>query len=177
MLLSEKFKSLADAERYCKRFNYYIDSGSTGELNIWSQDENGVGKDIVTEIDYLYDEWHDKYYSKEIEVEELPLFKVIREAAGLTDSDLEIIKSEAIKYKDTADKVKGLNSARKLRIVLPWNNKGKSGGGRVIFVNIISADKIYLVYLITKSEQEDLTPEEFKRVKKVVNALTDKFKK
>lgn len=48
--------------------------------------------------------------------------------------------------------IPGLNGARKIRFKLS-NNKGKSGGGRIIYINILKNSKIYLLDVYSKSDK------------------------
>jgi hypothetical protein len=55
---------------------------------------------------------------------------------------------------------------RKLR----WRVKGrgKRGGLRVIYYWMVGAKHMYMLYVYPKSEQEDLTPEQLKTLKRIL---------
>ena len=55
---------------------------------------------------------------------------------------------------------------RKLRWIS--STKGKRGGLRVIYYWVIKDDQIYLLYIYSKSKQEDLTPEQIKILKNLI---------
>ena len=64
------------------------------------------------------------------------------------------------------DSVQGVSGLYKAR----WRTKtrGKSGGLRVIYYDCASRGVVYLIVIFTKSSQEDLTPEQPKVVKRLV---------
>ena len=63
----------------------------------------------------------------------------------------------------------GTGGLRKARIAL--DNKGKSGGARVCFVDFIFAETIYLITVYGKKEKTNLTKEERNEVKKAIDLL------
>ena len=71
---------------------------------------------------------------------------------------------------EEGDIIKDSGGARKLRIQID-NNKGKSGGARVIYVDFIKLDRIYLLAVYPKSKQETLTQSQVNSVKKLVKSL------
>ena len=52
-------------------------------------------------------------------------------------------------------------------------NKGKSGGSRVIYVDIELKGVIYFINVYSKSEKDDLTEDEKKAFKAVVKILKE----
>lgn len=52
----------------------------------------------------------------------------------------------------------------KIRITLN-DNRGKSGGGRVIYVDIFEKSKIYLLFAYPKNVQENLNAEQKKAIR------------
>ena len=65
--------------------------------------------------------------------------------------------------------MQGTGGLRKARISL--DNKGKSGGARVCFVDFIFAETIYLITVYGKKEKANLTKEERNEVKKAIDLL------
>ena len=59
------------------------------------------------------------------------------------------------------------------------NNKGKSGGIRVIYVDFEIYEKIYLLTAYTKNEKDNLSNEERNEIRKLItvleNQLNDNF--
>jgi hypothetical protein len=50
--------------------------------------------------------------------------------------------------------------------------RGKRGGARVIYYHYVTAERIYLIYGYTKSEQEDLTREQLKQLAQLMKDMT-----
>lgn len=50
---------------------------------------------------------------------------------------------------------------------------GKSGGGRVIYVDVIVRERIYLLLAYPKNVQSDLTPEQKKLVRKIIQTIKE----
>ena len=92
-------------------------------------------------------------------------------AAGLDDSDLRELENMLLIDPAAGTVIPGLNGCRKLRFQLP--GRGKSGGARVIYVDIIIREKIFLLLAYPKNVQENLTPEQ----KRSLYSLVDIIKK
>ena len=50
-------------------------------------------------------------------------------------------------------------------------NRGKSGGARVIYVDVFRKEKLYLLLAYPKNVQDDLTPEQKKMIRNLVDAI------
>jgi len=92
-------------------------------------------------------------------------------AMGLGDDELCVLQSLLVKDPEAGDVIQGTGGARKVRI--PLEGRGKSGGGRVIYVDIVVREKIYLLMAYPKNVQVDLTPEQKKKVHKVVEMIKE----
>ena len=53
------------------------------------------------------------------------------------------------------------------------NNQGKSFGGRIVYVEYISADKIYFLDVYLKKYKKDLTKEDKDKINTVIALLED----
>ena len=62
--------------------------------------------------------------------------------------------------------IKGSGGLRKIRWSIP--GKGKSGGVRVIYYFVIQRETILMLFVYTKSDQEDLTKDQLKILKSLV---------
>ena len=89
----------------------------------------------------------------------------------LTDGDLQELQIFLLKNPAAGDIIKGTNGAKKVRFAL--SGKGKSGGIRVIYVDLIYDKKIYLLLCYTKSKQEDLTHEQKQQLKVFIKAIKE----
>lgn len=90
---------------------------------------------------------------------------------GLGDSELEDLQDLLLEDPEAGDVIPGLGGARKVRI--PLEGRGKSGGGRVIYVDVVVRERIYLITAYAKNVQTDLDPDE----KKAFRTLVEYIKK
>lgn len=67
------------------------------------------------------------------------------------------------------DVIQGTGGARKMRIQL--DGCGKSGGGRVVYLDVFEKEKLYLLFAYPKNVQDDLTQEQKKLIKAIVDAI------
>ena len=91
---------------------------------------------------------------------------------GLGDDDLKIPEDYLLQNPKIGDVMEGTGGARKLRIQLR-DNQGKSGGGRVIYVDIFEKERIYLLFAYPKNVQENLTAEQKKAIRKMIDAIRE----
>jgi len=90
-------------------------------------------------------------------------------AMGLDDDDLKQLEEILLQNPQRGDVIPGTGGARKLRIRL--EGRGKSGGGRVIYLDIFETEKLYFLLAYPKNVQENLTPEQTKILKNLVDAI------
>lgn len=90
---------------------------------------------------------------------------------GPGDSELEDLQDLLLEDPEAGDVIPGLGGARKVRI--PLEGRGKSGGGRVIYVDVVVRERIYLITAYAKNVQTDLDPDE----KKAFRTLVEYIKK
>lgn len=100
---------------------------------------------------------------------ELPLFRSKWEDLGLTDSDLRKLQSELLSDPKVGDVIRGTGGVRKMRFA--FEHRGKSGGGRVIYVDFEVYEKIYLLTAYTKKEKENLSQEECNDLRRLIAVL------
>lgn len=102
---------------------------------------------------------------------EVPSFTTKWQSLGLTDKDLRTLENILLKDPKTGDTISGTGGLRK--ICIPIENSGKRGGGRVIYVDIDVKECIYLLNVYIKNEKSDLTFQERKMLKKLVEVLKE----
>ena len=90
-------------------------------------------------------------------------------AMGLSDNDLKKLEEILIANPHMGAVIQDTGGARKLRIQL--DGSGKSGGGRVIYLDVFEKEKLYLLFAYPKNLQENLTAEQKASVKKLVDAI------
>jgi mRNA-degrading endonuclease RelE of RelBE toxin-antitoxin system len=87
----------------------------------------------------------------------------------LSDDEYALLQKYLVERPDAGRLIKGAGGCRKVR----WaaKGKGKSGGVRVIYYWMGSKDQIFLLVIYGKSEQENLTPADLKRVKVLLEEI------
>ena len=90
---------------------------------------------------------------------------------GFDDEDLRQLELDIMNNPDKYPVMKGTGGLRKARIALGENNKGKSGGARVCYVDFIFAETVYLITVYSKKEKDNLSKEERNEIKKAIEAL------
>lgn len=88
---------------------------------------------------------------------------------GLDDKNLKTLEEILLENPKIGDVIQGTGGARKMRIQLDC--RGKSGGGRVIYLDVFEKEKLYLLFAYPKSLQENLTAEQKKAIKALVDAI------
>ena len=96
-------------------------------------------------------------------------FQMSWKAMGLSDDDQKALEEALLKTPQLGDVIVGTGGARKMRITL--EGRGKSGGGRVIYVDVYEKEHLYLLLAYPKNVQDDLTPEQTKMIRKLVEAI------
>jgi hypothetical protein len=69
--------------------------------------------------------------------------------------------------------VQGLGGIRKARCSNPGRGKGKRGGYRYLFLYLQNQDRIHLLYLLDKDEQEDLSSDERRVLRTLVTRIKE----
>lgn len=84
----------------------------------------------------------------------------------ISDEEYRLLQLRLVNRPDAGKTMPGSGGLRKLR----WSagGHGKSGGIRVIYYWFLSRDTIFLLYAYPKAEQDDLSAEQLRQIKKVV---------
>ena len=90
---------------------------------------------------------------------------------GLTDDDLLPLEKFIMENPSAGDVIKGAGGLRKLRWALP--GKGKRGGMRIAFIDIVFREKVYMLDLFPKSEKDNYTDAEKIILKQLVSRLEE----
>ncbi len=96
--------------------------------------------------------------------------KQIREVGG---DLLTRMQSDLVQNPGRGAVVKGTHGIRKARVADPASGRGKSGGYRYLFLYLEHAGRIHLLYLFSKGEQADLSPQQ----KQIIGALSQEIRK
>lgn len=101
---------------------------------------------------------------------ELPIFTKVWQALGLLDEELRRLQSLLISNPYQGKVIEGSGGARKVRISVE-NGQGKSNGARVIYVDFLSSDRIYLIAVYPKSKKSNLSNSEISDIRKLIGGL------
>ena len=85
---------------------------------------------------------------------------------GLDDEDRRLLENEIINNPQIGAVIRGTGGLRKMRFAL--ENKGKSGGVRALYVDFVVFERVYLVTAYPKGKKDDITAEERKLYKKLI---------
>ena len=88
---------------------------------------------------------------------------------GLNDDDLRSFQSELIDAPKQAPIIQGTGGVRKVRFSL--GNKGKSGGVRVLYLDIEKVSIIALLSVYAKNEKENIDAEEKRIIQRLVETI------
>ena len=100
---------------------------------------------------------------------ELPSFRTEWKAMGLTDEDLKRLQEELLANPKIGAVLRGTGGIRKMRFA--FEQRGKSGSIRVIYIDFEVYEKIYLLTAYPKNEKDNLTKEERNQMKKLIAAI------
>lgn len=100
---------------------------------------------------------------------ELPLFRSKWEDLGLNDDDLKRLQVELLADPKVGAVMRGTGGVRKMRFA--FEQRGKSGSVRVIYVDFEVYERIYLITAYTKSEKDNLTEKERNEIHRLIDIL------
>jgi len=92
-------------------------------------------------------------------------------ACGLDEEDLLELQGILLERPDAGDVIPQLSGGRKLRFAA--SGRGKSGGARVVYVDVVIRERIYLLIAYPKNVQENITPEQKKTLNQLIAALKE----
>lgn len=106
---------------------------------------------------------------------ELPYFTSRWKALGLTDNDLRRLEEELLYDPEAGPVIVGTGGVRKMRFA--FDNRGKSGSLRVIYIDFKVFERIYLLNAYSKNEKDNLSIKERAELKALVKQLEETIKK
>jgi hypothetical protein len=89
--------------------------------------------------------------------------------AGLNDDDLRELENILLENPEAGALIRGAGGARKVRIAFP--GQGKSGSGRVIYVDFAVSEHIYLLLVYAKSKQVTLSDAQKKATRELIGGI------
>jgi len=87
----------------------------------------------------------------------------------LSEEDIRELELDLLEEPRKGDVVRNTGGVRKVRAAP--EGRGKSGGARVIYLYVEAREKIYLLLCYPKNEQDNLTPEQSRRIRALVAQL------
>jgi hypothetical protein len=110
-----------------------------------------------------------------VEFVSFDVFNRIWDDLGLTDDDLKNLQEYLIINPETGSVIQGTGGVRKIRWAL--NNKGKSGGIRVLYIDFIVYEKIYLLMAYPKNQKDNISDKEKMIIKQLVTDLKNELRR
>jgi hypothetical protein len=95
---------------------------------------------------------------------------------NLNDDDLRIFQEYLLDNPEVGDIIQGTGGVRKIRWNLPNSNKGKSGGIRILYIDYMYYEKIYLLVAYPKSKQESISDKAKQDIKTIVKSISEQLK-
>lgn len=92
-------------------------------------------------------------------------------AGNSADEVLRGIQADLLENPEKGSIVQGLGGIRKARAANPARGKGKRGGYRYMHLYLQPRDHIHLLFLLDKDEQEDLSSEQRRAIRRMVAEL------
>ena len=83
------------------------------------------------------------------------------------------IQSDLVQNPERGAVVKGKQGVRKARVADTASSRGKSGSYRYLYLYLEHVGRIHLLYLFSKGQQADLSPEQ----KRIIGALSQEIMK
>jgi hypothetical protein len=110
-----------------------------------------------------------------VEFVSFDVFNKIWDDLGLTDDDLKDLQEYLIINPETGSVIQGTGGVRKIRWAL--RNTGKSGGIRVLYIDFIVYEKIYLLMAYPKNQKDNISDKEKKIIKQLVTDLKNELRR
>jgi mRNA-degrading endonuclease RelE of RelBE toxin-antitoxin system len=100
--------------------------------------------------------------------------KVFSKQIGALPAEVLInIQSELVQNPQRGGIVKGTHGVRKARAADPGSSRGKSGSYRYLYLYLEHAGRIHLLYLFSKGDQADLSPDQTR----IIGALSQQIRR
>jgi len=94
---------------------------------------------------------------------------------GLIEDDILSVEIRILLNPACGTMIQGTGGIRKLRVA--YNNKGKSGGVRVIYLDFAAYSKTYFITVYSKGEMDNLSQAERNELKELVVILKNELRK
>ena len=92
---------------------------------------------------------------------------------GFNDDDLGELQTEIKKDPKLGSVIPGTGGLRKMRFA--FEGRGKSGGARVLYIDLLVAEVVYLITAYAKGEKEDISDAERNAYKRLIKKIKNEF--
>ncbi len=99
----------------------------------------------------------------------MPEFDKQWKIMGLNDNDLKKLQEQLLLEPTAGKVVNGTGGLRKIRFA--FKGQGKRGSVRIVYVDFVVYEIIYLIFAYPKSEKDNLTKEEKNNIKEVIERI------
>lgn len=103
----------------------------------------------------------------------MPDFERQWQRMGLSDIELRQLQLLILQNPKIGKVIGGTNGLRKVRVA--FGGRGKSGSGRVVYVDFAVHETVYLITAYPKSEKDNLSKEERNAIAKMIIKLEHGF--
>jgi hypothetical protein len=86
------------------------------------------------------------------------------------------IEDEILKNPEAGDLIQGTGGLRKIRVADLARNKGKRGGLRIFYLDLLDVGRTHLVFLLRKGEADNISASEKSMLKELVNKIKGEAK-
>ena len=104
----------------------------------------------------------------------MPEFDRQWQKLGLDDNELRQLQEALLQNPKAGKVIKGTKGLRKIRIA--FDGAGKSGGGRVAYVDFTVYETTYLITAYSKNEKDNLSEAERNAIAKIITRLEQGLK-
>ena len=104
----------------------------------------------------------------------LPEFDKQWQNLGLHDDELRQLQEILLENPKAGKVIRGTRGLRKMRIA--FGGQGKSGSGRIAYVDFTVHETIYLITAYSKNDKDNLTKAERNAIAKLINMLDQGFR-
>jgi hypothetical protein len=88
------------------------------------------------------------------------------ESMSLNDEDRRKLENEIANNPQVGSVMRGTGGLRKMRFAM--EKRGKSGSSRVLYVDFVVYERVYLIYAYPKNKKEDISPAEREMFRKII---------
>jgi hypothetical protein len=104
----------------------------------------------------------------------LPEFDRQWQKLGLGDDELRQLQETLLQNPKVGNVIRGTKGLRKIRIA--FEGQGKSGSGRVVYVDFTVHEVVYLITAYPKNEKDNLSKDERNKIAKMIVRLEHSLK-